>query len=149
MKKKKHVFVSYCHENFKQVKALVGDLSRENESVWWDENIPKGSDWNLEIKRALADAYAAIVCFSCESEKKYQSGIYPELYVLIEQYRKLAPGTIFILPVRLSSCSIPDIPIHSNLDLNGIQRTDLFPSRCRHKNLRLLIESCRSIPTHP
>src|SRR5689334_9700214 len=107
--KKKHVFLSYCRDNMDQVARLRGDLSAAGESVWWDQDIQPGQDWKLEIRQAMKDAYAVVLCFSKESQARNRSGIYPEALDAISAYREYAPGSIFLIPVRLSECEIPPL----------------------------------------
>ena len=45
---KKHVFLSYCHDNEAEVGQLRADLLAEGEAVWWDKDILAGQDWKQE-----------------------------------------------------------------------------------------------------
>jgi hypothetical protein len=148
-KPKKHVFISYCHDNEKEVRRLCDDLVAAGENVWWDKkDILSGMDWKLEIKQAIQDSYAVIACFSEETDKRKQSGIYPELINAIEEYCKYPPGSIFLIPVRLSECIIPQIAINGFNALDSLQHVDLFPSETRPDGLNRLILSIQQAPEH-
>jgi hypothetical protein len=124
---KKHVFLSYCHDNRSEVRQLRDDLTRAGESVWWDQDIQPGQDWVFEIRQAMKNAYAVVLCLSKESEARATSGIYPEAVDAIRSYREYAPGSIFLIPVRLSDCQIPPIEIDGTRTLDRLQYQDLFP----------------------
>ncbi|MEM9266593.1 MAG: toll/interleukin-1 receptor domain-containing protein [Cyanobacteria bacterium P01_F01_bin.13] len=125
---KKHVFLSYCRDNANEVNRLHGELLAAGEPVWWDQDILPGQDWKLEIRKAMKDAYAVLLCLSKETGERTTSGIYPEALDAIKVYRNYAPGSIFLIPVRLSECDIPMIEIDDTRTLSRLQRVDLFPA---------------------
>ena len=75
---KKHVFLSYCRDNKTEIAELRNDLIAEGERVWWDGDILPGQDFRLEIRNAMKDAHAVIVCLSKELAGRSTSGVYPE-----------------------------------------------------------------------
>ena len=149
MKKGKHIFISYCHENKPQVRKLRDDLIAAGEIVWWDEDITPGRDWEIKINQAMEDAYAVIACVSDESEGRYENGMYPELSDAIGRYRRFAPGSLFLFPVRLSNCKIPLIRIDATRTLNSIQRLDLFPDSEWPYAVAKLVKALKEAPAHP
>lgn len=147
---KKHIFLSYCRDNTQDVTDFYTDLITAGERVWWDqENLLPGQDWRLEIRKAIEDAYAVLICFSKETEARTTTGIYPEARAAIEEYREYAPGDIFLIPVRLSECTIPKFRIDATLTLDGLQRVDLFPTNQRDKAFQKLIRSLQLAPNRP
>ena len=146
---KKHVFLSYCRENLAEVQHLHDDLVAAGEPVWWDQDIAGGEDWKLAIRRAMKDAYAVVLCLSAESQARTKSGIYPEARDAIKAYREYPPGTVFLIPVRLSACAIPDVEIDDNRTLDGLHYIDLFPEDQRARGLGSLLTSIRRTPEHP
>ena len=147
---KEHLFISYCQENEIQVQRLYTDLKNAGEAPWWNKDILGGKNWKSEIKLALENSYAVICCFSEEAEKKYKSGIYPEIRDAIEIYRQYSPGSIFIIPVRLSTCIIPDFKIDSTTSLQDLEYIDLFPQTKRKAGIDKIIETAREAPDyHP
>lgn len=144
-----HLFLSYCHDNADEVAKLRDDLIKAGENVWWDGDILPGQDWELAINQAMKRSYAVLLCLSKESQMRAVSGIYPEAMNAIEAYRRYKPGSIFLIPVRLSECEIPPIKIDGTRTLDQLQYVDLFPSSKRDANLRRLIQSIQATPLHP
>ena len=145
----KHVFLSYCHENTNEVAALRQDLITAGEAIWWAPDIMPGSDWQQEIRQAMEHSYAVVLCLSIETQDRIRSGIYPEIRDAIAAYREYVPGSIFLLPVRLSDCEIPPINIDATRTLRNLQYVDLFPTPVRPDGLVRLIKAIRSAPLHP
>jgi len=148
-KQYKHVFLSYSHANQEEIRQLRDELLNAGEQVWWDQDIRGGQDWQQEIRRAMRISYAVIVCFSKETEAASESGIYPELLDAIGIYRNHAAGQVFLIPVRLSECEIPDVEIDATRTIDRLQHIDLFPPENRGQSLNLLIESLRASARHP
>ena len=145
----KHVFLSYSRANEEAVRQLRDDLINAGENVWWDRDIRAGQDWQQKVRAAMKESYAVVVCFSKETEASTESGIYPELRDAIRTYRNLAEGGIFLIPVRLSECEIPDVEIDAIRTLDRLQRVDLYPPENRDKGINALLEAIRSSSRHP
>lgn len=126
-KQKKHIFLSYCHDNASEAQHLHDDLVARGFDVWWDRDLVPGQDWRLEIRRAIESSFAVVVCFSKEAAARERSGMYPEFRDAIESYRQAAQGTIFLIPIRFSECPIPPLPIDGSRTLDHLQFLDLFP----------------------
>ncbi|MEM6252834.1 MAG: toll/interleukin-1 receptor domain-containing protein [Cyanobacteria bacterium P01_D01_bin.156] len=146
---KKHVFLSYCRDNADEVGRLHGELTAAGESVWWDQDILPGQDWKLEIRKAMRDAYAVLLCLSKETSARTTSGIYPEALDAINMLRDYPPGDIFLIPVRLSECEIPMIEIDGIRTLDRLQFVDLFPDDRRDVVFQKLIRALRVASHHP
>lgn len=146
---KKHVFLSYCHDNTAEVGQLRDDLIAAGEPVWWDQDILPGEDWKLCIGQAMDNSYAVVWCLSKETEARVKSGIYPEALDAIGTLREYAPGSIFLIPVRFSKCEIPPIEIDATRDVKRLQYVDLFPPAKRSAGLQRLIQALRKAPEHP
>jgi serine/threonine protein kinase len=149
LKPKKHVFLSYCHANREQVDRLHQDLEAAGEQVWWDQDILPGADWRMTIQQAVEDAYAIIFCFSTETDARPESDMFPELHNAIDAYRSYSPGSIFLIPVRLSFSRLPDIRIDAVRDLSSLQYVDLFPEPQRAEGLKRLVRALRKAPHYP
>jgi len=146
---KKHVFLSYCHDNATEVTKLRDDLMAAGEAVWWDQDILPGEDWKLAIRQAMKDSYAVVLCLSKETEARATSGIFPEVLDAIAAYREYAPGGIFLIPVRLSKYKIPPFEIDGTRTLDRLQYVDLFPAAKWNAGLQRLIQSLQKTPHHP
>ena len=121
------VFISYCRDNLAEVAALRERLIRSGEVVWWDHDILPGADWKFEIRRAMRQSYAVICCLSKELASRSKSGVYPELADAVAALRERPQGEIFLIPLRLSDCSVPQIEIDDTRTLDRLQTLDLFP----------------------
>ncbi|MDJ0707048.1 MAG: TIR domain-containing protein [Leptolyngbyaceae cyanobacterium MO_188.B28] len=146
---KQHVFLSYCRDNAEEVRRLHDDLISAGEQVWWDKDILAGQDWQMEIRKAMRDAYAVVLCLSEETGKRTMSGIYPEALDAIAAYRKYAAGNIYLIPVKLSACEIPLIEIDATRTLDRLQCVDLFPPEKWVVGLGKLVEALQAAPLHP
>jgi len=56
---------------------------------------------------------------------------------------------IFLIPVKLDDCDIPDIEIDDTRTLERLQAIDLFPSMNRAQGLDQLLRSLRATSNHP
>ena len=61
------IFISYTHEDLSAARRLRGALMREGWSVWWDESLQAGRNFNDAIEAALRRARCAIVLWSRRS----------------------------------------------------------------------------------
>jgi hypothetical protein len=113
--------------------------------VWYDEDINPGQDWQFEIRKAMRQSDVVLICFSAQSQSRYKSGIYPEALDAIKRYREYDPGSIFLIPVRLSDCDIPPIEIDGTRTLDRIQYVDLFPESSRVDRMTKLFKSIESV----
>lgn len=147
-KPKKHVFLSYCHDNVVAVGRLRDALITEGEVVWWDEDILPGRNWKQEIRRAMKKSYAVVLCLSKELVDRVESGVYPEILDAVAAFRQQAPGSIFLIPVRLSNCRIPDIEIDDTRTIEDLEYVDLFPASKRKDGLKRLLQALRATPGH-
>ncbi len=147
--RKEHVFLSYCRDNSPEVSRLRDALVASGESVWWDRDILPGQDWKLAIRLAMQKAYVVLFCISHETESRTTSGMYSEILDAIDAYRQYAPGSVFLIPVRLSDCTIPPIEIDATRSLDRLQTIDLFTSATWQHDLARLVQAIRSSPGHP
>jgi hypothetical protein len=140
----KHAFLSYCRDNQADAKSLHDELLVAGFNIWLDsKNLIGGAQWKREIRNAIKESFAVIACFSEEVERRDRSGMFPELRDAIEEYRSVTPGTVYLIPVRFSECSIPDVSIDSTTTLNDLQYIDLFPATKKRDGLRRLCESLK------
>ena len=138
---KQKVFLSYCHDNQAEAAKLRDDLLEAGYNVWWDKDILVGGDWKYEIRKAMKQSCAVVICLSTELQVRYKSGVYPELLDAIKVYRQQAPGNVFLIPVRFSDCEIPDIEIDDTRNLDSLVYEDLFPETHRSEGLKRLLQA--------
>ena len=61
------IFLSYANADRERVVSLVAALESEGMDVWWDQEIPRGQNFNRVIEAALRQAKCAIVVWSATS----------------------------------------------------------------------------------
>jgi TIR domain len=113
------VFLIHAHSDRESVHKLYHRLVRDGVIAWLDaEDLQPGQDWQLEIRRAILQSAVVIVCLS-RGFSKQQGYRHEELKIALEKANLLSDDEIFIIPVRLEKCDMPD-------SLRHLHRVDLF-----------------------
>jgi hypothetical protein len=115
------VFLSYAKEDQATVKKLYDELQKAGFEPWMDvAKLMPGQDWPRAIQQAIDVTDFILVNFSHRSVGK-RGHFQCELRHALEAADRMPLGEIFLVPVRLSECDVP----------NEIARTtqyiDLFP----------------------
>jgi hypothetical protein len=115
------VFLSYAKEDRATVKKLYDELQKAGFEPWMDvAKLMPGQDWPRVIQQAIDVTDFILVNFSHRSVGK-RGHFQCELRHALEAADRMPLGEIFLVPVRLSECDVP----------NEIARTtqyiDLFP----------------------
>jgi len=63
-----HIFLSYAAEDRDRVRPLV-DLLSDVATVWWDQSIRPGDNWEDAVERAVKEAACVVVVWTTESVK--------------------------------------------------------------------------------
>lgn len=107
MRKHLKVFLSYGSEDEKTVRELYQRLREEGVYPWFDrEKLIPGQEWDLEIRKAIRDSDAILVCLSSSSVRK-EGYVQKELKQALDIAEEKPEGTIFIIPVKLDPCDLP------------------------------------------
>jgi len=102
------VFLSYARENATEVEELYQDLVEAGVRPWMDtRDLLPGQDWDLAIATAIGDADAVIVCLSTDSVRK-QGYLQQEIERARQRWMEGCRDEIFVVPVRLDGCEIPE-----------------------------------------
>jgi hypothetical protein len=126
LKLKKHVFISYVHEDISQVLLIKAALEFAGISVWLDiDSLAPGGRWKEQIRKAINEGAFCIACFSANYLKKQSSYMNEELTLAIEQLRLRPHNRTWFIPVKLSDCEIPDWPIGAGATLRDLQWVDV------------------------
>lgn len=57
----RHVFISYSRQDTPFVEALVADLRKHGQTVWYDKQLVPGTpNWDNSLRKALNEAYAVL-----------------------------------------------------------------------------------------
>jgi hypothetical protein len=104
----KQVFLTYAHGDKKTVRALYQRLIRHNIDAWFDEKeLLPGQPWKHEILQAILRSEAVIICLSQQFIK--QGGYrHQELKIALAKARSIPEAEIFLIPVRLEDCEVPE-----------------------------------------
>ena len=114
-----HVFLVHAHSDKEVVHKLYTRLIKDGIHAWLDaENLQPGQDWQSEIRKAILKSDAVIVCLSQGFDKQHGYR-HEELKIALEKAKLLIGDEIFIIPVRLEECDMPE-------SLRHLQRVDLF-----------------------
>ena len=127
------IFLLYARSDEKAVRRLYNRLSKAGASVWMDrKKLLPGQDWQSEIHQAIYSSDIVIVCLSKQFNK--QGGYrHEELRIALEKANVLPDDLLFIIPVLLENCEMPE-------SLQRWQRVDLFESSGYKKLLSTLNE---------
>ncbi len=132
-----NIFLSYAREDRKSVFNLYNSLLQNGYSPWIDQkDLLPGEDWKLGIEKAIRQSDVILVCLSNKSKNK--SGVFQsEMIFALDLMEEKPQGDIFLIPVLLESCEIPD-------QLRMIQGVYLYESG----GLERLLISLKRISRH-
>lgn len=127
------IFISYAREDETLVKSIVAFLKAAGFETWFDkDNLLAGQDWRKVIEREIARARLLLVCVSSHSVDK-TGFVQKEMRLALEQAELRPPSQVYIIPVKLNNCSVPE----------GIVRWHVLDLREQKASLKLL-EAIRS-----
>lgn len=108
-KPQKQVFLTYAHSDKKAIGQLYHRMGRNHLKVWLDEKeLLPGQNWKHEIRQAILSSDIVLVCLSRRFNK--QGGYrHEELKIALEKASSLPERGIFIIPVRLEKCEVPEL----------------------------------------
>lgn len=131
-------FLCYAKDDKPQVRSLYDRLITSEVSVWFDEeNLMPGQNWQQEIPKAVKSSDVFIVCLSKKSIDK-EGYIQKEIKFALEIADEKPEREIYIIPVRLEECEIPE-------RFKKIHWTDFFEESGYDKLLRTLIAKAERI----
>src|SRR4051812_47536909 len=104
----RQVFISYSSADKLRVDGLFDRLTSAGVRCWLDTRalIP-GQDWQLAIQHAIQDSTHVLVCLSTASTTR-TGYVNKELSFALEQSLRRPIGSIYLIPVRLEPCVVPD-----------------------------------------
>lgn len=102
------VFLCHSSDDKPAVRELYEQLVKEGFDPWLDEEkLLPGQNWKREISKAVREADAVLVCLSQSSISK-RGYIQKEIKVALEVACEFPEGTIFLIPVKLEKCEVPE-----------------------------------------
>jgi CheY-like chemotaxis protein len=112
------VFLSYAGPDAERVKAIYEKLAATEFTPWMAAvDIRVGEAWEYAIEQAINRSDFFIACLTNNSLKR--GYLQQEIRRALEIWRRMLQSDIFLLPVRLEQCTVPE-------SLASFQRADLF-----------------------
>jgi ActR/RegA family two-component response regulator len=113
------VFLSYAREDRTTVSRLYQRLKRAGFAPWMDRyDLGAGQPWKASIRNAIKRSAFFLACLSKHSVNK-RGVVQQELREGMEVARTVPASSVYMIPVRLDECEVPD-------DLSEYQWVDLF-----------------------
>lgn len=122
------VFIAYVNEDKDKVEDLHEMLSMDGSPVnpWmYEKDKTPGLKWRKEIEEIIEKSKFVIICLSNNSFKKGRSFFHKENRLALKITGELPDNTIFLLPVRLEECPIPDYSVGEQ-NLKDLNYEDFF-----------------------
>lgn len=116
---KPKVFLAHAQEDASSAREIFHRLRENGFSPWLaTESLLPGQDWQMEIKRAIAntDFFLALLSSASEKEKGF---VNKEISLALENVRELPLTDVYLVPVRLE-------PIEPRGELYSYQWIDYF-----------------------
>lgn len=106
--KKLLAFLCHASGDKPRVRDLYSKLMASGIDPWLDEkNLLPGQRWSNEITSTVRKADVVIVCFSRDSITK-TGYVQKEMRLALDVADEQPEGAMFLIPVRLEDCEIPD-----------------------------------------
>jgi formylglycine-generating enzyme required for sulfatase activity len=133
------VFLCHSSADKPAVRELYQRLKADDFEPWLDEeDLLPGQDWQREIPKAVRESDVVIVCLSRGSVNR-AGYIQKEIKFALDVADEQPEGAIFIIPVKLEDCKVPD-------RLNRWQWVNQFDPNGYKKLLRALQFRAKSLP---
>ena len=120
-------FMSYVRDDALAVDQIQAALVRAGIPVWRDVNeLVAGTRWRTEIRKAIAGGGAFVAFFSSQSEDRDKSYMREELIEAVDELRRRRRDRPWFIPVRLSPCDLPNLPIGPGEILSDLHYINIF-----------------------
>lgn len=130
-KRSLQIFLCHAHSDRETVHTLYRRLMDNDIHAWLDsEELQPGQNWQYEIRKAILKSDVILVCLS-QKFNEQQGYRHEELKLALEKASLLDDGEIFIIPIRLEKCAMPE-------SLSHLHRVDLFETNGFKKLIRAL-----------
>ena len=127
MTTRRRIFLAHAREDKPQIRKLYADLKARGLDPWLDEfDLMPGQIWKVEIPKAISQAGMFLACLSSRSVEKI-GYVQNEFRLALSAFGERPPGSIYLIPIRLDDCDVPDLQIPDRgLGLKDIQWVDLW-----------------------
>lgn len=145
------VFISYAKEDQERALGYYSQLREAGFRPWLDiKHLLPGQNWEMEIERALSDSHVIILLLSKNSVSK-RGFVQKEANSAIEALRRKRPDDIYILPLVIEPCDVPDY-IAVRLQYTDMSRSESWDQVIKALHLaakQQSIEISQGIPAGP
>jgi ActR/RegA family two-component response regulator len=118
-KSKFRIFLSYVKSERDKVRLVYDQLENEGFTPWMDMmDIKGGEKWEDVIEQSIKDSIFFLVFISKKSLTR-RGFFQKEINYALEIAKKKLKGDIYLIPIRLENCDVPD-------NLNKFQWIDIF-----------------------
>jgi formylglycine-generating enzyme required for sulfatase activity len=127
MTTRRRIFLAHAREDKLRVRALYDDLKARGFDPWLDAvDLMPGQIWKSEIPKAIRQAEIFLACLSMRSVEK-RGYVHREFRLALSAFGERPPGSIYLIPVRLDDCEMPDLEIpDQGMSFQDIQWVDLW-----------------------
>lgn len=113
MKKTAKIFLCYAKEDKPQVDQIYQKLKEAGFEPWMDKvDLLGGEAWEPAIQKAIKNAHFFIACVSRQwvptNPQDRKRFFRKEIQTALNVLPLLPPGDIFIIPIRLEACDVPE-----------------------------------------
>lgn len=106
------LFLSYARADAQQVEKVYQLLSRQGYKPWMDvHDITGGEDWLHAINHAIDNSDLFVPILSNNSVNR-RGMIIKEVQRALDKWRGMLPNDIYVIPIRLDDCLIPEMIQH-------------------------------------
>lgn len=132
------VFLSHASEDKLQVRETYRQLLAQGIDAWLDEEkLLPGQDWQSEIRKALRSSDVVLVFLSQKAVTK-AGYVQKEIKQALDVADAQPEGAIFLIPVKLEACNMPD-------RLSHVQWVDLYEGSGLDRLMRALQQRAQDI----
>ena len=123
----RRIFVSYAREDFDQVEPLYEALKKRGHKPWMDKkDMLAGQQWEARIRSEIEGSDFFIACISKKSITK-RGFVQKEIRFALEVLSTIPQEQIYLIPVRLEKCKIPQqLKAYNCVDLDSKGTLDLI-----------------------
>ena len=145
MTSSRRIFLAHANEDKPQIRELYTALKARGFDPWLDEkDLVPGRLWKEEIPKAIRGAGVFLACLSSRSVEKI-GYVQNEFRQALSAYAERPPGSIFLIPVRLDDCQVPDLQIPDRgISLRDIHWADLWQEDGLDRLINALPEALRA-----
>jgi formylglycine-generating enzyme required for sulfatase activity len=124
---RQRIFLAHAREDKLPVRKLYADLKVRGFDPWLDEqDLRAGQIWKTEIPKGIREAKLFLACLSGRSVGKV-GFVQNEFREALVAYGERPAGSIYLVPVRLEDCEVPDLEIPGRgLSLRDFHWIDLW-----------------------